>query len=61
MPVARIRLQYRIFSEGEKEAIVEGHTVHSFLHAESGRPTRAPAMFLQMLQEAMNNAQESHA
>jgi acyl-CoA thioesterase FadM len=61
MPVARIRLQYRIFSEGEKEAIVEGYTVHSFLHAESGRPTRAPAMFLQMLQEAMNNAQESHA
>ena len=61
MPVARIRLQYRIFSEGEKEPIVEGHTVHSFLHAETGKPTRAPAMFLQMLQEAMNNAQESHA
>src|SRR3990172_1518338 len=54
MPVARIRLQYRIFSEGEKEPIVEGHTVHSFLHAETGKPTRAPAMFLQMLQEVMN-------
>jgi acyl-CoA thioester hydrolase len=61
MPVARIRLQYRVFSEGEKEPIVEGYTVHSFLHAESGKPTRAPAMFLQMLQEAMNNSQESHA
>ena len=61
MPVARIRLQYRIFSEGEKEPIVEGYTVHSFLHAESGKPTRAPAMFLQIMQEAMNNSQESHA
>jgi len=61
MPVARIRLQYRVFSEGEKEPIVEGYTVHSFLHAETGKPTRAPAMFLQLLQEAMNNPQESHA
>lgn len=61
MPVARIRLQYRIFSEGEKEPIVEGYTVHSFLHAETGKPTRAPAMFLQILQDAMNNSQESHA
>lgn len=61
MPVARVRLQYRIFSEGEKEPIVEGYTVHSFLHAESGKPTRAPAMFLQILQDAMNNSQESHA
>lgn len=61
MPVARIRLQYRIFSEGEKDPIVEGYTVHSFLHAETGKPTRAPAMFLQILQDAMNNSQESHA
>lgn len=61
MPVARIRLQYRIFSETEKEPIVEGYTVHSFLHAETGKPTRAPAMFLQLLQEAMNNSQETHA
>jgi len=61
MPVARIRLQYRIFSEGEKEPIVEGYTVHSFLHEGTGKPTRAPAMFLQVLQEAMNNSQESHA
>lgn len=53
MPVARIRLQYRIFVAGESEPIVEGHTVHSFLNETTGRPTRAPAMFLQTLQEAM--------
>jgi acyl-CoA thioester hydrolase len=61
MPVARIRLQYKITCEGEKDPIVEGYTVHSFLHAESGKPTRAPAMFLQVLQEAMNKSQVSHA
>lgn len=53
MPVARIRIQYRIFLEGESEPIVEGYTVHSFLSESTGRPTRAPAMFLQVLQEAM--------
>ena len=35
--------------------------VHSFLHAETGKPTRAPAMFLQIMQEAMNKSQETHA
>jgi acyl-CoA thioester hydrolase len=55
-PVARIRIQYRIFMEGDVEPIVEGYTVHSFLNEATGRPTRAPAMFVQTLQEAMNNA-----
>lgn len=58
MPVARIRIQYRIFLEGESEPIVEGHTVHSFLSEATGRPTRAPAMFLQVLQEAMNKTRD---
>jgi acyl-CoA thioester hydrolase len=60
-PVARIRIQYRIFAEGESEPIVEGYTVHSFLNEATGRPTRAPAMFIQTLQEAMNNSREQHA
>jgi len=58
MPVARIRIQYRIFLEGESEPIVEGYTVHSFLSESTGRPTRAPAMFLQVLQEAMNKTRD---
>ena len=56
LPVARIRIQYRIFAEGETEPIVEGYTVHSFLSEATGRPTRPPAMFLQTLQEAMNKS-----
>ncbi len=62
MPVARIPAAgTRIFLEGEKEPIVEGYTVHSFLHSSTGRPTRAPAMFIQILQEAFTKTRESHA
>lgn len=61
MPVARVRLQYRILLKGENEPIVEGYTVHGFLNQSTGRPTRAPAMFLQAVQEAMNNSRKTHA
>jgi acyl-CoA thioesterase FadM len=56
MPVARIRIEYRILIEGETEPIVEGYTVHSFLNESTGRPTRAPAQFVQIMQEAMNKS-----
>ncbi len=55
MPVARIRLNYRIFREGDQEPMVEGYTVHSFLNAGTGKPTRVPAQFLQVLQEAFKS------
>ncbi len=58
MPVARIRIEYRILQEGETEPIVQGYTVHSFLNESTGRPTRAPAQFVQVLQEAMTNSKE---
>ena len=54
MPVARVRISYKIFDSAEPEPIVEGYTVHSFLNAETGKPTRAPAQFLQVLQEAFH-------
>ena len=60
-PVARVRLQYRIFLKGEEQPIVEGYTVHSFLNQTTRRPTRPPAMFLQAVQEAMNKSRNSHA
>lgn len=53
MPVARVRIEYRVFREGEEEPIVEGFTVHSFVNAETGKPTRAPTIFLHTLEEAM--------
>ena len=49
MPMARIRLEYLVFRNDEKEPIAEGYTVHSFLNAQTGRPMRAPMKFLDML------------
>jgi acyl-CoA thioester hydrolase len=54
-PVARVRLDYEVFDESEDELIADGYTIHSFVNAESGRPTRAPAQFLEAIQTAMNN------
>jgi acyl-CoA thioester hydrolase len=54
MPVARVRIEYKVFREGEEnDPLVEGFTVHSFMNAETGKPTRAPAVFVQALEEAM--------
>ncbi len=57
MPVARIRIEYAVTVDGESEVIVEGYTVHSFMNAATGRPTRAPAIFLHTLEEAMAGKQ----
>lgn len=53
-PVARVRLDYEVFREGETELLVDGYTIHSFVNAGTGRPTRAPAQFLDTLQRALN-------
>jgi acyl-CoA thioester hydrolase len=61
MPVARIRIDYKITLENDPEPLVEGYTVHSFLNAETGRPTRAPALVLQALEEAFQTSSTKHA
>ena len=47
-PKARLRIDYEILRGSEK--MTEGFTVHSFLDAKSGRPVRAPKMFLDLLE-----------
>ncbi len=46
-PMARLRIDYEILRGAEK--MTEGFTVHSFIDAKSGRPIRAPRMFLDLL------------
>ena len=55
VPVARVRLDYEVFREGEKEPTVEGYTIHSFVNAATGKPTRAPAQFLEAIEKGMNS------
>lgn len=52
-PVAKVRLDYRIYDETRNEVIAEGYTIHSFVHAETGRPTRAPEHFLEVVEQAL--------
>lgn len=61
MPVARVRIHYKIFREAEKEAIVDGYTVHGFINASTGKPTRAPAMVVQIFEEAFHEQKERYA
>jgi acyl-CoA thioester hydrolase len=49
MPQARVRIEYEVFNEGGKEPLASGYTVHSFLNASTGKPTRAPERFLETL------------
>jgi acyl-CoA thioester hydrolase len=55
-PVARVRLDYRIVDESRKEVVAEGYTIHSFVHADTGRPTRAPAHFLELVEQALQHS-----
>jgi len=52
MPIARVRIEYRVFRNEEKDPIAEGFTVHSFINAQTGKPTRAPMKFLEVLETA---------
>jgi acyl-CoA thioester hydrolase len=47
MPAARLKIDYEIFRDGEK--MTEGFTVHSFVDSKSGKPVRAPKIFLDLL------------
>ena len=52
MPIARIRIEYRVLRNEEREPIAEGFTVHTFINAQTGKPTRAPSKFLEVLENA---------
>ncbi|MFZ1979509.1 MAG: thioesterase family protein [Bacteroidota bacterium] len=48
MPVVTLTIEYRILRHNREECLAEGRTVHGFLNAKTGRPTRAPKDFLQL-------------
>lgn len=55
-PVARVRLDYEVYRDGEKDLLAEGYTIHSFVSAETGKPTRAPAQFVEAIEKAIAQA-----
>jgi acyl-CoA thioester hydrolase len=52
IPGARIRLEYSIVRKGESDVIAEGYTTHAFVSAVTGKPTRSPASFLNVINKA---------
>ncbi len=53
VPVARVRIDYEVAKDGETGIVATGHTVHSFVSSSTGKPTRAPARFLEAIEQAM--------
>ncbi len=53
-PVAKVRVDYEVFRNQESVAIAEGYTIHSFVNAETGKPTRAPAQFVEAIEKNQN-------
>lgn len=53
LPAAKLKIEYRVFRIDEKEPLAEGYTIHSFLNVASGKPTRPPHYFTQILEKAM--------
>jgi acyl-CoA thioester hydrolase len=58
MPVARVRLDYEVCREGETEPIADGYTIHSFVNSSSGKPTRAPAQFIERIEDRMKKVRK---
>jgi acyl-CoA thioester hydrolase, YbgC/YbaW family len=59
IPQAILKIEYRICRGGENNSLVEGYTVHSFLNTSTGKPTRAPSYFVQILEKAMTSSIDS--
>ncbi len=54
IPSTRIRIEYRVFRDGDSRPIVEGHTVHAIINAESSRPIRIPENMLRIIEGAFH-------
>ncbi len=55
VPVARVRLDYEIYKNGEEDLLVKGYTIHVFMSAATRKPTRAPAQFLEVIEANMKD------
>ena len=59
LPKATLKIDYQVFRSHEEEPLAEGYTVHSFLNVVTGKPTRPPLYFMQILEKAFNAAVNS--
>ena len=52
MPQARIVIRYEVRLDGSTDLLAVGYTVHPFVAIRTGKPTRPPGRFLDLLERA---------
>jgi acyl-CoA thioesterase FadM len=55
MPGVRITIEYAIMNP-RNELIVAGYTVHSFVSARTGKPSRPPKKFMDVVNSKLSTA-----
>jgi acyl-CoA thioester hydrolase len=56
LPKATLKIDYKVFRNDEEEILAEGYTIHGFLNASTGKPTRAPSYFIQILEKGLDSS-----
>ncbi len=51
IPVAKVRIDYEVRSGNDVDPIASGYTIHSFMNAQTGRASRAPAQFVEAIEK----------
>jgi acyl-CoA thioester hydrolase len=52
LPKATLKIDYQVFRSDEEQPLADGYTVHSFLNVATGKPTRPPLYFMQIMEKA---------
>ena len=53
LPTATLKIDYRVFRNHEEASLAEGYTIHGFLNVATGKPTRPPHYFVDVLKKAL--------
>ena len=56
LPSTRVWIDYEVRREGDAEVLAEGYTVHLFVNAFNGRPTRSPERFNQVMAKTFHTS-----
>ncbi len=57
-PQVRIRIEYEVRDDKDGELLAEGYTIHGFVNASTGKPTRAPQEFVRLVDLALSGKTE---
>jgi acyl-CoA thioester hydrolase len=53
LPKATLKIEYRVKRNHEIKPLVVGYTIHSFLNVTTGKSTRPPLYFMQIMEKAL--------